>query len=112
MAKDTPYRGSPEMCTCCNSETKGRCMLHDPKHTRGATEAAWVIMAGKAKIETEFGKKTLEGIADLIDRKTAAPDLLKAAKYALSCLTNGDTLPEWTIRECRAAIAKAEGEKP
>ena len=35
MTKHTPYKGSPEMCTCSNSETGGQCVLHDPppKHT-------------------------------------------------------------------------------
>ena len=89
------------------------------KHTRGATEAAWVIMAGKAKIETEFGKKTLEGIADLIDRKTAAPELLEALKHAHTSLrTFSDHVPDdekgWTsydsevLTSLEAAIAKAE----
>ena len=78
------------------------------KHTRGATEAAWVIMAGKAKIETEFGSKTLEGIADLIDRKTAAPELLEAlqAIYDKLFLGNGNSAQAGLI--AKAAIAKAE----
>ena len=37
MTKRTQYKGNPNMCTCSNSETKGRCVLHDPstKHTPG-----------------------------------------------------------------------------
>ena len=76
------------------------------KHTRGATEAAWVIMAGKAKIETEFGKKTLEGIADLIDRKTAAPELLRAALGMVNIPYSKRQKEAYL--NLKAALAKAE----
>ena len=80
------------------------------KHTPGATEAARVIMAGKAKVETEYGKKTLEGIADLIDRKTAAPKLLEAAKQAREHLVYYRSVPagQTVIDNLDTAIAKAE----
>lgn len=74
-------------------------------------------------IETAYGRKTRAGIADLIDRETAAPDLLKALKEieatwkewsrAFNAGENGPSTAEamHIIRErARAAINKAEGE--
>jgi hypothetical protein len=49
-------------------------------YTRGALKAAEVIMNGKKLISTDYGKKSLEGIADLIDRETAAPEMYEALK--------------------------------
>ena len=63
------------------------------KHTPGAIRAAEIITGGEyvpggsamftcdncgCTIDTQHGCKTVEGIADLIDRETAAPDLLAA----------------------------------
>lgn len=68
------------------------------KHTQGALRAAAVIMNGRAKIKTDYGEKTAEGIADLIDRETGAGELLEALEVCLKRLES--------IREI---IAKAEG---
>jgi len=47
------------------------------KHTPGAIKAAEAITGGKygepKRYPTAYGDKTTEGIADIIDRKTAAP---------------------------------------
>lgn len=54
------------------------------QHTPGAIRAAEVITQHKygspMKFGTEYGLKTTQGIADLIDRETAAPELLEALK--------------------------------
>lgn len=94
-------------------------MMKEQEHTAGARAAADIIMCGKEKIHTEYGFKTAEGIADLIDRKTAAPDLLAACESLLSHdamaqsinATNrgiGINTPAGkVILAARAAIAKA-----
>ena len=56
------------------------------QHTPGAMKAATVIMNGKNRIKTNYGEKSLEGIADLIDRETAAPELLEACEQALELI--------------------------
>lgn len=58
------------------------------KHTPGAMRAAKIIMNGREFINTEYGKKRLEGIADLVDRETAAPAMYEA----LHALINGPGL--------------------
>lgn len=50
------------------------------EHTPGAIEAARIIIRGKKRIHTEYGFKTVRGLADLIDKQTAAPELLEAIK--------------------------------
>jgi len=85
-------------------------------HTPGALEAAEIIMNGKRRIWTEYGEKSLEGIADLIERKTAAPELLEACKCLLADLEgaielfdgNVDDCWHQSVNEAKQAIAKAE----
>ena len=48
------------------------------KPTKGAQKAAEIIMGEDVYIFTTYGRKTAEGLADLIDRQTAAPDMLAA----------------------------------
>ena len=81
-------------------------------HTPGALRAAHIIMNGKEKILTEYGTKRAEGIADLIEHETAAPELLEACKKLLAAaVCNYD--PKTTLYEygalAEAAIARAEG---
>ena len=54
--------------------------MNHTKHTAGALKAAKIIMNGKARIKTEYGEKSIEGIADLIERETAAPEMYEALK--------------------------------
>ena len=91
-------------------------------NTPGATKAAAVIMDGRLAIDTEYGRKSAEGIADLIDQKTGAGELLEACKqtwhYIHSLKRPGEDRdnPSYTVNivegVLRAAIAKAEGVQP
>ena len=86
------------------------------KHTAGATRAAEIIMNGQEFISTEYGKKRAAGIAELIDDKTAAPELLRAAKSAREDARmaladewdKGNEGFEAMFNSLDAAIAKAE----
>lgn len=80
--------------------------------SKAAMRAAEIIVYGKHHIGTMFGMKTTEGIADLIDRETAAPELLQVSKTVLARL---DLEPVKAVFPCsamrddlRAAIVKAE----
>lgn len=58
------------------------------EHTPGAIRAAEIITAAKyedhkSTYATLHGCKTTEGIADLIDRETAAPELLEALQLMI-----------------------------
>jgi hypothetical protein len=61
-------------------EASERRELPKAMHTSGAWRVATIIMHAKDVIATEYGVKTIEGIADLIDRETHAPELLRALK--------------------------------
>lgn len=74
-------------------------------HTLGAMRAAEIITNGTTRTMTNLGVKTLEGVADIIDRQTAASELLAALKGLVSSF--GQTHPHWA--QARTAIAKAEG---
>ena len=79
------------------------------KHTPGALRAATVIMNMAHTIETDYGQKTEEGIADLIDRETHAPEMLEA----LEEIIEGTRLHYDTIdvrKVAKAAIQAAKGE--
>ena len=87
-------------------------------NTPGATKAAAVIMDGRLAIDTEYGRKSAEGIADLIDQKTGAGELLEALKglfehCAMVHKHWGDNSnqkeADAAINTANAAIAKAEG---
>lgn len=91
------------------------------QHTPGAIKAAAIILDGKKLIQTSYGEKNAEGIADLIDRATAAPELLQACEEAYRFIK--DTTEQYPDIEfpltlhgssdiggrLRAAIAKATG---
>lgn len=49
------------------------------EHTEGAVKAAQIIMAGQpgSLIDTKWGPKTVEGLADLIDNLTAKNQIRK-----------------------------------
>ena len=86
------------------------------EHTAGATRAATIIMGDDEYIFTTYGRKSLEGLAALIDTQTAAPDLLQACRIALKNLNQLiDSKRLWTCSDqltyelVEAAIAKAEG---
>jgi len=85
----------------------------DDDYTPGALAAARVIMNGRDRIKTEYGEKTVYGIADLIERQTAAPELLEACKNIVqACELTDDAYYDaidTAINIARAAIAKAEG---
>jgi hypothetical protein len=88
--------------------------------TKGAMKAAEIIMGDKHRIRTDYGEKTIYGLADLIDRETAAPELLEACKWLLFHAENGrrwktvahrglDFTDDEFEGRLRAAISKAEG---
>ena len=98
------------------------------KHTPGAIRAAEILTGGKYELpdlehkaktySTDYGRKTVYGIADMIDRETAAPDLLAALEDAWRSLdrlandpddTNAQAEATRVAMAARAAIAKAEG---
>ena len=54
--------------------------MTETKHTPGAVRAAKTIMNGHKLINTAYGRKTEEGITDLIERETGAEELLAALK--------------------------------
>ena len=78
------------------------------RHTPGAIRAAEIITGGKYgepdQYPTEYGAKTVEGYADLIDRETHAQDLLELAKLVAEYFEGTDA-PLGIA--ARAAIAKA-----
>lgn len=77
-------------------------------HTPGAIKAAEAITGGTygdtTRYKTAYGMKTVMGVADIIDRKTAAPALLKALKYALRLMP-----PSAEHHIIHSALDKAEG---
>ena len=82
-------------------------------NTPGATKAAAVIMDGRLAIDTEYGRKSAEGIADLIDQKTGAGELLEACRAVLATWNRHNVpIDAYLCRDrgaIEAAIAKAEG---
>lgn len=98
-------------------------------HTKGALKAAEVIMNGKKLMSTEYGKKSLEEIADLIEIETAAPEIMQEEMRANASLIAaapdlyralvqlafdvergaGVKLIEDALQDARDAISKAEG---
>lgn len=81
-------------------------------HTSGALRAAKIIMNDKHKIRTDYGEKTVYGIADLIERETGLPELLEALKMVVNIATHPKAKKAEIVniaKQARAAIAKAEG---
>jgi len=93
-------------------------------HTKGALRAAEAIMNDKHKIRTDYGEKTVYGIADLIERETGLPELLEACKDILewidvsglaSTKSGGSGVLAYNgteynvVTQLRQAISKAEG---
>ncbi len=78
-------------------------------HTPGAIRAAEVITGGiygetHKRYSTTYGEKTLEGIADIIDNLTAAPDLLQVCRELttiVECV--GHCVGTWTAGHQRLA---------
>ena len=80
-------------------------------HTPGAIRAAQVILNGEETIPTVYGRKSVEGIADLIDRETAARALLAALEAIERIPYSLDDPERCQIgRIARAALALAKGE--
>lgn len=89
----------------------------ETNHTKSAIKVAEVITrdnydSPNEKYETEYGKKTIVGIADMIDNETGLADLLKVCKAALPWI---ESQIELTNDPCRViankmkeAIKKAE----
>ena len=51
---------------------------------------AALIMRGKSTIQTDYGTKRLEGLADLIDRESGLKDITTAARKVVSRWGSGD----------------------
>ena len=118
LAKCFPERaendpGHARLADALSDTARPRTM--DDDYTPGALAAARVIMNGRDRIKTEYGEKTVYGIADLIDRKTSAPELLEVLRSCdrlAGCQGNATdvSLAIGEIRTiARAAIARAEG---
>ena len=83
-------------------KTKTEPKTETAKHTPGAIRCADIIIGegidGRGRvntIQTAWGRKTREGIADLIDRETAAPELLALLKKAGTALRQYQAILEW-----------------
>lgn len=94
------------------------------EHTRGARRVAELLVPGingkgrAATIPTEWGRKTREGVADMIDNETGLPDLLKTLRDILADAETANdkrTAPDWDFAcyhiaaAARAAIQQVEG---
>jgi len=68
--------------------------MNAQKHTPGAIRAAEIITGGTLgdgnTYATTYGRKTVAGVADIIDGQTAAPDLLEACQGLLEHLPDDD----------------------
>lgn len=91
-------------------------IMKNTTHTLGAIRAAEIITGGKygdkKTYPTTYGRKTVEGIADIIDRETAAFELLVVTKRIASyCERN--SVPEIQGIACDAfeVIEKATANK-
>ena len=58
-------------------------------HTQGSYEAARIIMGGRTTIQTEYGNKTIEGLAELIDSCTKVSKLVEASSRLLEHIEAG-----------------------
>lgn len=89
--------------------------MSETKSLSGSMKAALIIMNGQDRIRTAYGLKSAAGLADLIDRETAAPRLLDACIKARAQL--GDLVregkateaDEQAYNELREVIALAAG---
>lgn len=89
------------------------------RHSPGAIQAAEIITgdnysAPRGTYLTDYGKKTVVGIASIIDDTTAARDLLEVIKAALDSGKRDGAASALAVlnTQGRAAIAKAEGRGP
>ena len=123
MTKHTPYKWSPEMCTCSNSETGGQCVLHDPpRHTpepwhlvgqdiRDADEEN--IVTGSYGDDPEQAEANANRIVACVNgcagiNPDAVTELLEAAKNMVRALEECEVdLPWGTLKR---VVAKAEGQ--
>lgn len=85
--------------------------------TRGASIAAQTILAGICKALGEKPTKEhveilIPAFAEIIDRETAAPELLEALNGLLDCIseTRGKDATDAVVK-ARAVKAKAEGKQ-
>ena len=91
------------------------------QHTPGAIRAAEIITqrkydpAGKdqKRFNTEYGTKTVMGIAAIIDRHTHTPKLLEALERVATTHSHIETanMPEW-LEDVETAIKAATESKP
>jgi hypothetical protein len=97
-------------------------------HTKGAVKCAEIILGNYDSIFTRYGKKTVEGLADLIDIETNAPALLAENERLRGALEQVQSLAragvvqrsetgkgQWTLtdelkRITAAALGKGVGE--
>ncbi len=86
-------------------------MSKSTEHTPGAIRAAEVITRGRydedrMTYDTRFGRKTVRGIAAIIDELTAVPDLLAACEAMHKYLTVKADIVPFPAEEA-SKIAKA-----
>jgi len=84
--------------------------MSETKHTPGAIRAATAITEMLGNLYSP--EKVVDPIAEIIDRATAAPEMLEAGRGFLHWFYDhaagaGHLPPQWC--ELRRAIAKAEG---
>jgi len=72
------------------------------RHTQGAIKAAEIITQGtygeRKRYHTAYGTKTVEGIADIIDRYASKPKLTEACILAIGYLRAGKLSNEMGLR--------------
>ena len=87
------------------------------EHTPGAVAAAQIIIRGRKRIHTEYGFKTVRGLAALIDRKTGAAELLEPCESLVCDIEAREQrtgIPQMgpSIKKARDAIASTKKNNP
>jgi hypothetical protein len=84
---------------------------HTPETpTRGAIRAAMVALGALQSKERAASPAAIR-LAVIIDRETAAPDLLEALREAVAAMREWGYGKTGVAVQCREAIAKAEGSR-
>jgi hypothetical protein len=87
----------------------------DTDHTQGAKNCARIILGDNSRVATTYGEKPEEGIADLIDRMTHLPELIKACEWASrqehhrNCGTRKHSMTcDCFVDACREVVKKSK----
>lgn len=102
---------------CCKNaayehEGKWFCKAHHPPTIKEKSAAKTAIMRAEWAKGAAESKAKATALAEQKRRADCYPDLLAALESLLANLTEGDFISLTRIDVARAAIAKANGEKP